>query len=87
MPLGVPLRTPAPERDRPLGSVPEATDQVYGPVPPAAVNCVLYGAAATPNGMAVVVIVSVESGAGTTLFDGDELGPVPTPFVAVTVNV
>jgi len=29
-----------------------------------------------------------EAGAlGVTLFDGAELGPVPTPFVAVTVNV
>jgi hypothetical protein len=36
--------------------------------------------------MAVVVIVSVDSGAGTTLFEGEELGPVPTAFVAVTVN-
>jgi hypothetical protein len=28
----------------------------------------------------------VAAATGTTLLDGGELGPVPTPFVAVTVN-
>jgi hypothetical protein len=35
---GVPVRAPVPESDRPVGNVPEATDQVYGGVPPVAEN-------------------------------------------------
>jgi hypothetical protein len=35
---GVPPRTPVLESERPVGKVPEATDHVYGVVPPVAEN-------------------------------------------------
>ena len=36
--VGVPPRTPPVDKFRPAGSVPEDTDQLYGVVPPVAVN-------------------------------------------------
>jgi len=38
--LGVPVMTPAALSERPLGRAPEATDQVYGEVPPVAARVV-----------------------------------------------
>jgi hypothetical protein len=36
--VGVPLRTPAADKFRPAGGVPEDTDQLYGVVPPVAAS-------------------------------------------------
>ena len=36
--VGVPLTTPAADNVRPAGNVPDRTDQIYGAVPPVAVN-------------------------------------------------
>jgi len=36
--VGVPLRTPAADKLRPAGGVPEVTDQLYGVVPPVAAS-------------------------------------------------
>jgi hypothetical protein len=52
---GVPESTPARERLRPGGSVPEITDHVYGDVPLEAVRVWEYAAPAVPDGSEVVV--------------------------------
>src|SRR5574342_517999 len=57
--VGVPEMTPVPLlSDRPAGSEPLEIDQVYGVVPPLAVNVPEYDTPMVPPGIAVLVIVS-----------------------------
>jgi len=46
----------------------------------------VYPTPATPKAGVGVVRVRSAGALGVTLFDGADAGPVPTPFVAVTVN-
>ena len=48
--VGVPLRTPALESDRPVGTVPDVTAKLYGDVPPLAVIVWLYAVLNVPFG-------------------------------------
>jgi hypothetical protein len=56
--VGVPEIMPAPDSVSPAGRVPEATDQLYAWVPPAALNAALYPLPSRPAESVVVVIVS-----------------------------
>src|SRR5215471_11363985 len=42
VPVGVPDRTPLVANERPVGNEPDASVQVYGVIPPVAVNVKLY---------------------------------------------
>ena len=53
--VGVPEMTPALERERPEGSVPETVDHEYGDVPPVAASVWLYAAPTLPSASVVVV--------------------------------
>jgi len=50
VPVGVPLITPAADRLRPAGNVPDASDHVFEPVPPVAVRVWEYAVPWTPFG-------------------------------------
>ena len=57
--VGVPVIAPVDAfRDKPVGSVPDGRDQVYGGFPPAAVSVAEYATFNWPFGKAVVVIVN-----------------------------
>src|SRR5512139_3476638 len=58
--VGVPLKTPAVDRESPAGSVPADTDQLYGVVPPVAANVWLYAVPTVPEGRGLTVVI--ESG-------------------------
>src|SRR5690242_15618596 len=53
---GVPVMKPDESSFNPAGRMPEATDQEYGVVPPAAMICVEYGTPMEAGGSLVVVI-------------------------------
>jgi hypothetical protein len=60
VPVGVPLITPVDAtRDSPAGSDPELIDQLYGVMPPVAVNVVLYAVPCVAPGRPVLVTVKV----------------------------
>ena len=73
--VGVPLSTPAVLSESPAGSVPEASDQKYGCVPPAAASVWEYASPTVPPARLAVVTTS---GAGATVTE--------SPFVAVCVG-
>ncbi len=61
--VGVPLITPVAEvSDKPAGRLPAVMLQVYGAMPPLAVNVALYACPAVPEGKLVVVITSGAGG-------------------------
>ena len=55
--LGVPLNEPLNERVSPPGKDPEATDHVYGDVPPSALNVWEYDAPTVPAGSGEPVVI------------------------------
>lgn len=57
--VGVPVTAQFAARVKPVGSVPEASEQLYGPVPPDTPTAALYGVLTAPLGSVPVVRVSV----------------------------
>lgn len=68
VPVGVPEIAPEEESDNPAGRLPEVIDQLYGAVPPVAVNVALYAVPCVALGNEVVVVTEVaEEGASTRI--------------------
>src|SRR5579862_6554783 len=64
--VGVPLSSPvAASRLSPAGNVPDATDHLYGGVPPFAPSCCEYFTPTVPCGKVVLAIVSGPAGVTT----------------------
>jgi hypothetical protein len=83
-PVGVPPMTPAADNVRPPGNVPDATDHVYGGIPPLATNPWEYGMPIAPLGRGEEV--SIKSG-GVIVIEST-LDAVCTPLSATcTVKV
>lgn len=86
--VGVPETTPVlADKDSPAGSVPLATDQVYGALPPLAASVVVYATPTCPAG-SVVVVMAMDCGC-TAETDPRALPPslpLPPPQ-PVTMNV
>ena len=57
LPDGVPLITPGADRLSPVGKDPLASDHVFEPVPPVAVNVCEYGTPGAPVGIGVAVVI------------------------------
>ena len=68
--VGVPVIAPVDPKDKPVGSVPLVSDQVYGAVPPVAARVALYGVPTWPLGS---VDVRTEMGSGR----GGKVAPPP----------
>ncbi len=84
VPVGVPEMVPvAGPSVSPSGSVPEATVQAYGAVPPAAVSVALYAALLVPTGSTLVTIEGV-AGACTTAVAPELAEFDPAELVALT---
>ena len=64
--VGVPDTSPAADNVRPAGKLPLVTENVYGAVPPLAVNCCEYAVPITPFG----------STAGETVITGQAAGEI-----------
>jgi hypothetical protein len=62
--LGVPVMAPLADNDRPAGRLPDASDQVYDPVPPVAASCAEYAEPTVPSARDVVVTARVSTGGG-----------------------
>ena len=68
--VGMPVIAPVDPKDKPMGSVPLVSDQVYGAVPPVAARVALYGVPTWPLGS---VDVRTEMGSGR----GGKVAPPP----------
>jgi hypothetical protein len=79
--VGVPVMAPDPESESPAGNEPEASDHVYGLVPPLAVNDWLYAESivAAPR-----VVVATLTGSPTTICRAEVLD---NPFWSRTCSV
>ena len=85
--VGIPEMTPAVLKVKPAGSDdPEASDQVYGVVPPVAVRVWLYATPTVPLGR-VVVVIDRAAGAGLIVIDSALVAVAGVAALSVTCTV
>src|SRR4051812_49398916 len=80
----VPPSTPAPERERPGGTLPAVTAQPSGAFPPAAEKVKVYGCPGRPTGSGEVEAIA---GRAKTAMDSGRVAVTPLASVSVTVKL